>query len=123
MSRREGARCLRVWNRRLHRTGRCRMSLFRPGLAHVKVGVQLVPVGSHRSHRREDPAVTLIRTGVGLSGLLAAAAVVVAGATLWLVLTDPAAVAGAVSDQGMWALVGAVADVVASALREVARWL
>jgi hypothetical protein len=67
--------------------------------------------------------VTLIRTGVGLSGLLAAAAVVVAGATLWLVLTDPAAVAGAVSDQGMWALVGAVADVVASALREVARWL
>jgi hypothetical protein len=65
----------------------------------------------------------LARTGIGVSGLVAAAAVLVAAATIWLMLTDPAAVADAVTSGGGRAFVIAVADLIIEALRQAVRWL
>ena len=65
----------------------------------------------------------LARTGIRVSGLAAAAAVLLAVATIWLVFTDPAAVADAVSGGGGWAFVTAMADLVVEALRQAVRWL
>jgi len=65
----------------------------------------------------------LARTSIGVSGLAGAAAGLLAAATIWLVFTDPAAVADAVTGGGGWAFVTAVADLVIEALRQAVRWL
>ena len=65
----------------------------------------------------------LARTSIGLSGFAAAAAVLLAAATIWLVFTNPVAVADAVTGGGGWAFVTAVTDLVIEELRQAVRWL
>ena len=65
----------------------------------------------------------LARTGVAVSGLMAVVAVMTATVTIWLVLTNPAAVADAVANQGGQALMKAVAEAIVDALQHLARWL
>ncbi len=56
----------------------------------------------------------------GVVGLLAAA---LAGATIWLLLTDPVTVADAVSEQDVTPFVRQLADVLYQAIRQLARYL
>lgn len=63
------------------------------------------------------------RASVSLAGVVGLVAVVVAGATVWLVLTDPVTVAEAV-DSGEYApLVEELADVLYNALVGLIRYL
>lgn len=65
----------------------------------------------------------LRRFGISLAGVVGIVAVVVAGATVWLVLTDPITVAEAV-DRGEYApLVEELADVLYKALVGLLRYL
>jgi len=65
----------------------------------------------------------LVRALSTMGAILAAAALVMAVASVWLVLADPVAVANSVSDRGVQAFVEALAEVIGDALRQVARWL
>jgi len=65
----------------------------------------------------------LVRTLSTVGAILAAAALVLAIASVWLVLADPVAVANTVSSRGVQAFVEALAEVIGEALRHVARWL
>ena len=56
----------------------------------------------------------------GVVGLLAAA---LAGATIWLLLTDPVTVADAVSAQDVTPFVRQLANVILQVLRQLARYL
>ena len=56
----------------------------------------------------------------GVVGLLAAA---LAGATIWLLLTDPVTVADAVSEQDVTPFIRQLADVLYQAIRQLARYL
>ena len=56
----------------------------------------------------------------GVVGLLAAA---LAGATIWLLLTDPVTVADAVSERDVTPFVRQLADVLYQAIRQLARYL
>lgn len=60
---------------------------------------------------------------VSLFALVAVASAVLAVATIWLVLTDPATVADAVSQGNVTPLVRELADVIAQALRGLLRYL
>ena len=65
----------------------------------------------------------VMRFGAGVTAVIAALSAGLAGATVWLLLTNPASVAGAL-DQGNFALVAqAVADAVGAAVRALVRWL
>lgn len=64
-------------------------------------------------------------TVVGTS-VIAAMAVVsafVAGATIWLLLTDPVTVAGSLNDRGVTPFVRALADALFGALQSLLRYL
>jgi len=65
----------------------------------------------------------LVRTLSTMGAILAAAALVMAIASVWLVLADPVAVANTVSDRGVQAFVEALAEVIGDTLRQVAHWL
>jgi len=65
----------------------------------------------------------LVRTLSTMGAILAAAALVMAIASVWLVLADPVAVANTVSDRGVQAFVEVLAEAIGDALRQVARWL
>jgi hypothetical protein len=65
----------------------------------------------------------LVRTLSTMGAILAAAALVMAIASVWLVLADPVAVANTVSSRGVQAFVESLAEVIGEALRQVARWL
>lgn len=71
-----------------------------------------------------DPRASRVRrAGFSLAALVAVAAVVVAGATVWLVLTDPVTVVEAV-DTGEYApLVDELADVIYRALLGLIKYL
>lgn len=71
-----------------------------------------------------DPrANRLRRASISLAGVVGLVAVIVAGATVWLVLTDPVTVAEAV-DSGEYApLVEELADVIYNALVGLIRYL
>ena len=56
----------------------------------------------------------------GVVGLLAAA---LAGATIWLLLTDPVTVADAVSEQDVTPFIRQLADVLYQVIRQLARYL
>jgi hypothetical protein len=56
----------------------------------------------------------------GVVGLLAAA---LAGATIWLLLTDLVTVADAVSEQDVTPFIRQLADVLYQAIRQLARYL
>jgi hypothetical protein len=57
---------------------------------------------------------------VGLVGVLAA---VIAGATIWLLLTDPVTVAESVDTGAVSPLVSSLADTILQALRSLLRYL
>lgn len=66
---------------------------------------------------------SLAGMSVSLFALVAAASAVLAVATIWLVLTDPATVADAVSQGNVTPLVRELADVIAQALQGLLRYL
>jgi hypothetical protein len=70
-----------------------------------------------------DLRARLVRTGVGVGALGAAAALLLAGATIWLVLTDPVVVTDALAAREASGLLAAVAGVLLDAIRSLARWL
>ena len=65
----------------------------------------------------------LARFGLGVFGFAALIAATLAGATVWLVLTDPVTVADAVSEGDVSPLVRELADVLYRALRDLLRYL
>jgi hypothetical protein len=65
----------------------------------------------------------LIRLSFSLFGVIAALAATLAGATIWLVLTDPVTVADAVSEGDVSPLARALADVLYDALRSLMKYL
>jgi hypothetical protein len=60
---------------------------------------------------------------VSLFSLLAVVAAVLAGATVWLLLSDPVGVTAALNQGSITPLVNELADVLAGAMRELLRWL
>ncbi|MGH9160715.1 MAG: hypothetical protein ACRD2X_12125 [Vicinamibacteraceae bacterium] len=66
---------------------------------------------------------SLARLGVSLFAVLALLAVAVAGATVWLVLTDPVTVADAVAQGEVTPLARALAQVLYDAVRSLLEYL
>jgi hypothetical protein len=66
---------------------------------------------------------SLAGMSVSLFALVAVASAVLTVATIWLVLTDPATVADAVSQGNVTPLVRELADVIAQALQGLLRYL
>ena len=69
--------------------------------------------------------VTMTFTVVGnrLVGAVALASTVLAGATIWLLVTDPGTVAGALAEGSVEPLVRELLEVVGTALRHLLRWV
>ena len=63
------------------------------------------------------------RFGLGVFGFAGLIAAMLAGATVWLVLTDPVTVADAVSEGEISPLIRELADVLYRALRDLLRYL
>ena len=63
------------------------------------------------------------RFGLGVFGFAGLIAAPLAGATVWLVLTDPVTVADAVSEGEISPLIRELADVLYRALRDLLRYL
>ncbi len=66
---------------------------------------------------------SLVRISMGIVGVVGLVAGTLAGATIWLLLTDPVAVADAVSEQDVTPFVRQLADVLFQAIRQLARYL
>jgi hypothetical protein len=66
---------------------------------------------------------SLAQLGVSLFAVLALLAVAVAGATIWLVLTDPVTVADAVAQGDVSPLARALAQVLYDAVRSLLEYL
>jgi hypothetical protein len=66
---------------------------------------------------------TLASLSTSLAGVTAAAAVVLSGATIWLLWTDPLTVASAVQDGSLTPLVKELARAITEALRGLLRYL
>jgi hypothetical protein len=60
---------------------------------------------------------------MGIVGVVGLVAGTLAGATIWLLLTDPVTVADAVSEQDVTPFVRQLADVLFQATRQLARYL
>ena len=60
---------------------------------------------------------------VSLFSMLAIVAAMLAGATVWLLLSDPVGVTAALNQGSITPFVNELADVLASAVRELLRWL
>jgi hypothetical protein len=60
---------------------------------------------------------------LSLFSLLAVVAAVLAGATVWLLLSDPVGVTAALNQGSITPFVNELADVLAGAVRELLRWL
>jgi hypothetical protein len=60
---------------------------------------------------------------VSLFSMLAIVAAMLAGATVWLLLSDPVGVTAALNQGSITPLVSELADVLANAMRELLRWL
>lgn len=73
-----------------------------------------------RRDRRNDSFVSLSFSVVGLIGLLAA---VIAGATIWLLLTDPVTVAESVDAGEVSPLVRSLASAIYEALQGLLKYL
>jgi hypothetical protein len=68
-------------------------------------------------------SVSLARTSVSLFGMVAVVSAVLAGATIWLLLTNPVTVADAVNQGDVSPLVKELAQVVYEALRGLLKYL
>jgi hypothetical protein len=66
---------------------------------------------------------SLVRISMGIVGVVGLVAGTLAGATIWLLLTDPVTVADAVSEQDVTPFVRQLADVLFQAIRQLARYL
>jgi multidrug resistance efflux pump len=66
---------------------------------------------------------SLARVSISLFGVVAVVAAAVAGATIWLMLTDPVTVADAVNEGEVSPLVRALAGVLYDALKGILRYL
>lgn len=66
---------------------------------------------------------SLVRISMGAVGVVGLVAGTLAGATIWLLLTDPVTVADAVSEQDVTPFVRQLADVLLQAIRQLARYL
>ena len=66
---------------------------------------------------------SLVRISMGIVGMVGLVAGTLAGATIWLLLTDPVTVADAVSEQDVTPFVRQLADVLLQAIRQLARYL
>ena len=66
---------------------------------------------------------SLGRISVSIAGVVGAVAVTVAGATIWLLLTDPVSVADAVSEQNVTPLVRELAAILYEAIRRLLGYL
>jgi hypothetical protein len=66
---------------------------------------------------------TFTTAGASLVATLAVASALLAGLTIWLLLTDPATIAGAVQDSSLTPLVRELALAFVSALRSLSRFL
>jgi hypothetical protein len=60
---------------------------------------------------------------VSLCSVAAVVAALLAGATVWLLLTDPVGVTAALNQGSVTPLVTELADLFASAIRDLLRWL
>ncbi len=60
---------------------------------------------------------------MSLVSLLAAVAAALAGATVWLLLSDPAAITAALNQGTITPLVSELAEALAGAVGELLRWL
>ena len=58
-----------------------------------------------------------------LFSVLAVVAAVLAGATIWLILTDPVGVTAALNQGSVSPFISELAGVLANAMRELLRWL
>ena len=65
----------------------------------------------------------LARMVTALGAVVAAAALLMAITSIWLVLTDPVTVASVVGGRGGQAFVEALAEAIVQALQQVIRWL
>lgn len=89
----------------------------------------VLPVGSSPGRVRrstdqlESDPMSLVRLGISLFAVLALLAVAVAGATVWLVLTDPVTVADAVAQGDVSPLARALAQVLYDAVRSLLEYL
>jgi hypothetical protein len=66
---------------------------------------------------------SVVRVSLSLLGVIAAFSVVLAAATIWLVLTDPVTVADALNSGEITPLVRELASVVYDALRGILKYL
>lgn len=66
---------------------------------------------------------SLGRISVSIAGVVGVVAVTVAGATIWLLLTDPVSVADAVSEQDVTPLVRELAAILYEAVRRLLGYL
>ena len=66
---------------------------------------------------------SLGRISVSIAGVVGVVAVTVAGATIWLLLTDPVSVADAVSEQDVTPLVRELAAILYEAIRRLLGYL
>ena len=66
---------------------------------------------------------SLARISVSVAGVVGVVAVTVAGATIWLLLTDPVSVADAVSEQDVPPLVRELAAILYEAIRRLLGYL
>ena len=66
---------------------------------------------------------SLARISVSIVGVVGVLAVTVAGATIWLLLTDPVTVADAVNEQDVTPLVRELAAVIYEAIQRLMRYL
>ena len=66
---------------------------------------------------------SLARISISLFGVVALVAATLAGATIWLILTDPVTVADAVNEGNVSPLVRALAGAVYDALKGILRYL
>ncbi len=65
----------------------------------------------------------LFRVGLSLVGIIGILAATLAGATIWLLLTEPLTVADAMNEQDLTPLVRELAGILYAALRSLLRFL
>jgi hypothetical protein len=66
---------------------------------------------------------TAMGVGASLTGAIAVLAAILAGATIWLLLTDPVMVAGAMNSGDAAEVTQALAEAIGAAVRALVRWL